>query len=246
MLRQGWHKLLVHSCGDKGHGIDSIVHLLRLTCSLVMFDCIIVGRAIYAGPLMNRCARIVSVTPIGHILATSTVWQIACESCSTGRLCDDSKTEVTSSDDGLIWCAEHGWHTFKGIKQPLEIVQIKDKVLSQRTFPETLPRLQRLSSHTADALRQNELKYAVVRSLSSGRDPDSRLVHPEIGSMHPDDSLVKSLEGEISNLKEQVRNLEDNNSSLHAEVADLRKEKSILEEKMSSHVDGGRLYGIIT
>ena len=192
---------------------------------------------------MSRCARIASVTPIGHVLATSTVWQIARDACSTGRLCDEMSP---TDEDGLIWCADHGWHTFKGIKQPLEIVQIKDKVLSQRTFPETLPRLQRLSSHTADALRQNELKYAVVRSLSSGRDPDSRLVHPEIGSMHPDDSLVKSLEGEISNLKEQVRNLEDNNSSLHAEVADLRKEKSILEEKMSSHVDGGRLYGIIT
>ena len=222
----------------------------------MIFDCIVAGRAIYAGPLMNRCARIASVTPIGHVLATSTVWQIARDACSTGRLCDEMSP---TDENGLIWCADHGWHTFKGIKQPLEIVQIKDKVLSQRTFPETLPRLQRLSSHTADALRQNELKYAVVRSLSSGRDGD---LYNDMGSMHSDDSFVKSLEGENEilkdrnrkleekitslksvqeengSLKEQVKTLEEEITSLHDEITLLRREKGTLEErKLSSHHD---------
>ena len=165
----------------------------------------------YAGPLMSRCARIVSVTPIGHILTTSTVWQIAREACSTGRLCDDAKGDMSPPDDGVIWYADHGWHTFKGIKQPLEIVQIKDKVLSQRLFPETLPRLQRLSSHTADALRHNEMKYAMMRSVSSGRDTESVY---DNGSMYSNESLVKSLEEEIHSLKEENQYLQDHISSL--------------------------------
>ena len=179
---------------------------------------------------MSRCARIASVTPIGHILATSTVWQIACESCSTGRLCDDSKTEVTSSDDGLIWCAEHGWHTFKGIKQPLEIVQIKDKILSLRSFPESLPRLQRLSSHTADALRQNELKYAMVRSLSSDRDGD---MHYVAGGINTDESMMKSMEEENDSLKGRVTNLEEKNTKLHDENTKLHDENTSLREEKS-------------
>ena len=214
---------------------------------------------------MSRCARIASVTPIGHVLATSTVWQIARETCSTGRLCDDSNTDVTASDDGLIWCAEHGWHTFKGIKQPLEIVQIKDKVLSQRSFPETLPRLQRLSSHTADALRQNELKYAMVRSLSSGRDGD---MHYVAGGINTDESMVKSMEDENDSLKGRVTNLEEKNTKLHDENtklydentklhddntklydentklqdenASLREEKSILQEKLGCLHESGK------
>ena len=171
---------------------------------------IVAGRAIYAGPLMSRCARIASVTPIGHVLATSTVWQIARDACSTGRLCDEMSP---TDEDGLIWCADHGWHTFKGIKQPLEIVQIKDKLLSRRTFPESLPRLQRLSSHTADALRQNELKYAMVRNFASGGDGDICVRQ----GMQLDD--IKSLEGEISSLKEQVRHLEEENANLQEKLS---------------------------
>ena len=178
----------------------------------MIFECVIVGRAMYAGPLMSRCARIASVTPIGHVLTTSTVWQIARETCSTGRLCD----KMSASDDGQIWCADHGWHMFKGIKQPLEIVQIKDKILSQRTFPDSLPRLQRLSSHTADALRQNELKYAMMRSLSSVGDADSR---HDVVSLQSNDSLVKSLEKENSRLKERNRELEEENSFLKEKIS---------------------------
>ena len=189
-----------------------------------------VGRATYAGPLMSRCARIASVTPLGHVLTTSTVWQIARETCSTGRFCDNMST----SDDGQIWCSNHGWHTFKGIKQPLEIVQIKDKVLSQRSFPESLPRLQRLSSHTADALRQTELKYAMVRSLSSGRDAD---LYHDVGSAHSNESLVKSLEEENSSLKEHNVQLEEEVITLQEKNIALEREKNILLNALSSQND---------
>ena len=170
------------------------------------------GRAMYAGPVMNRCARIASFAPMGHILTTATVWQIAQQSCSTGRLCDDASANksIASGDD--IWMINHGWYSFKGVRQPLEIVHIQDAEIGRRPFPTSLPRFQRLSSHTADGLRRNEMNYAMGNSAGHNEHYDSNTTHESTLAGHQTESL------------EETR-------KLHDEIEKLRSENEILKQE---------------
>ena len=93
------------------------------------------GRAMYAGPVMNRCARIASLAPEGHILTTSSVWSVACETCVPGRFRPlGADGESDSASDG-IWCSVQGWYTFKGVRQPFEIVHVQDSLLACVSLP---------------------------------------------------------------------------------------------------------------
>ena len=171
----------------------------------------------YAGPVMNRCARIASFAPMGHILTTATVWQIAHQSCSTGRLYDASSADVTSSGVDDIWIVNHGWYTFKGVRQPLEIVHIQDAELCKRPFPDVLPRLQRLSSHIADGLRRNEMQYATGKSLLNSVDEEMK------SSSRGDMERLQDLE-EMNRLRESNVMLESRNVKLEELTKNLQDE----------------------
>ena len=168
----------------------------------------------YAGPVMNRCARIASFAPIGHILTTATVWQIAHQSCSTGRLYDASSADVSSSGGDGIWIINHGWYTFKGVRQPLEIVHIQDAELCKRPFPDVLPRLQRLSSHIADGLRRNEMQYA----------QGNRVVQMDQGHILQDSFFSGTTDSDLETrkLQNEVEVLRNENDILKYEIQSLK------------------------
>ena len=183
----------------------------------------------YAGPVMNRCARIASFAPMGHILTTATVWQIAHQSCSTGRLYDANSADVSSAGGDNIWITNHGWYTFKGVRQPLEIVHIQDAELCTRPFPDVLPRLQRLSSHIADGLRRNEMQYAAGKSTVSREDEEMQ------SSSRNDSERLAELEEMCGRLREQLGgsnnvSFESQIANLQSQIADLQSRNMKLEE----------------
>ena len=184
----------------------------------------------YAGPVMNRCARIASFAPIGHILTTATVWQIAQQSCSTGRLCDASPQRSSTSGDD-IWMINHGWYTFKGVRQSLEIVHIQDCELCTRPFPASLPRFQRVSSHTADGLRRSEMNYAMGSSAGHNEHYDSSMTHVHDSAL--DCQQTDSLE-ETRKLRDENEKLQSENEMVRNEVEKLQSEIEMLKQERNT------------
>ena len=168
----------------------------------------------YAGPMMNRCARIASFAPMGHILTTATVWQIAHQCCSTGRLYDASSADVSSVGGDGIWIINYGWYTFKGVRQPLEIVHVQDAELCKRPFPDVLPRLQRLSSHIADGLRRNEMQYATGKSMLRNDDDEMSSSSRSDLERLQDLEEMNRLRESVIMLESQIKNLQEENERL--------------------------------
>ena len=160
----------------------------------------------YAGPFINRAARIASLAPRGHVLTTATVWEVALHSCVNGRLRDFESHVSGHSREGYIWAESHGWHNFKGVRQPFEIVQIKDSFIASRAFPRLNSKLLRVSSHTAEALRRTEFNH--VTGNSSIRDEDDSSDRDDVESSFESQSeTIRQLEQELLLYIDEIREL---------------------------------------
>ena len=144
------------------------------------------GRAMYAGPVMNRAARIASLASEGgQVLTTRTVWATACtaDGDQTGRLRDVENVSLTNPASDMaeggpatapdsVWFASLGWFMLKGVRRPMHVVAVRDRVLASTPPVVSSVRRTEVAPHTAEMLQQNELMYVTGRSRAQDDEVD--------------------------------------------------------------------------
>ena len=71
-----------------------------------------------------------------------------------------------------MWFASLGWFVLKGVRRPMHVVAVRDRVLASTPPVVSSVRRTEVAPHTAEMLLQNELMYVTGRSRAQDDEVD--------------------------------------------------------------------------